>query len=100
MSRKEQLLNLINVNKELVTPLIDDILFMESQLQSYRELPQINVNPNNPAQQKATPAAKLYKETLQQYTNCIKVLAQCTGQELDDAESPLRKWAKRYVDKE
>lgn len=98
MSRKEDLLKLMTVNKEIVAPLIDDILFMEKQLEYYRSLPQLNVNPKNKMQQKATPAAKLYKETLQQYTNCIKVLAHCTGQDVDNEESPLRKWAKRYVD--
>lgn len=98
MDRKEELLNLITINKEIVRPLIDDILFMEKQLEYYRSLPQLNVNPNNSMQQKATPAAKLYKETLQQYTNCIKVLAQCTGQDVENDESPLRKWARKYVD--
>lgn len=94
MTRKEQLKNLIKVNNELVEHLIDDLLFMEKQLDYYISLPQISVNPNNPYQQKATPAAKLYKETLQQYTNVIKVLARSTGQDLEDEESPLRKWVK------
>lgn len=100
MSRKDELLEAITVNKEIVTPLIDDILYMEKQLLYYRSLPQINVNPNNPVQQKATPAAKLYKETLQQYTNCIKVIAACTGQDLNNDVSPLRKWAAKYVNTE
>ena len=64
----------------------------------YRYLPQIKVDPENPERQKATPAAKLYKETLQQYTNVIKVLAHCTGQDADSEESPLRKWARKFVD--
>jgi hypothetical protein len=96
MTRKEQLKNLIKVNNELTEHLINDLLFMEKSLDYYMELPHISVNPNNPLQQKATPASKLYKETLQQYTNVIKVLAHCTGENLDDEESPLRKWAKSY----
>lgn len=99
MDRRKQLKELIKVNNELVDKLIDDLLFMESQLEKYRNLPQIKIDPNNPERQKATPASKLYKETLQQYTNVIKVLAHCTGQELDNEESPLRLWAKNYVDK-
>lgn len=98
MDRKQTLLNLISINEELVAPLIDDLLFMEKQLEYYRGLPQIKVNPDNLVQQKATPAAKLYKETLQQYTNCIKTIARCTGQDIDDEESPLRKWAREYAD--
>lgn len=98
--RKEELKNLIKVNHELVDNLIDELLFMESQLGYYRSLPQIKVDPNRPERQKATPAAKLYKETLQQYTNVVKVLAHCTGQDVEDEESPLRKWVAKYVDKE
>lgn len=97
MTRKEELKKLITVNSELVDNLIDELLFMESQLEYYRSLPQIRVDENRPERQKATPASKLYKETLQQYTNVIKVLAHCTGQDVDSEESPLRKWAKKYV---
>ena len=100
MERKEQLKKLITVNSEIVDNLIDELLFMERQLEYYRSLPQIKVDPERPERQKATPAAKLYKETLQQYTNVIKVLASCTGQNADDDESPLRKWAKKYVNTE
>lgn len=98
MSRKEELKKLIKVNSELVDELIDDLLFMESQLKHYRSLPQIRIDPNNPERQKATPASKLYKETLQQYTNVIKVLARCTGQDADNEDSPLRQWAKEFTE--
>lgn len=100
MGRREQLVKIINVNNELVDNLINDLLFMESQLDYYRSLPMIRVDKNNPERQKATPASKLYKEMLQQYTNVIKVLAHCTGQDADNEESPLRKWAKKYVNGE
>lgn len=100
MSRKDQLKKLITVNSELVDQLIDELLFMESQLEYYRSLPQIKVDPERPERQKATPASKLYKETLQQYTNVIKVLAHATGQDANSEESPLRKWAKKYVNTE
>nr|DAT39392.1 MAG TPA: hypothetical protein [Caudoviricetes sp.] len=100
MSRKDDLKKIITVNNELVENLIDELLFMEGQLEKYRKLPQIKVDPNRPERQKATPAAKLYKETLQQYTNVVKVLASCTGQDVDDEESPLRKWVKQHVNSE
>ena len=99
MNRKEELKRLITVNSELADNLIDELLFMEGQLEQYKKLPQIRVDPNNPERQKATPAAKLYKETLQQYTNVIKVLARCTGQDAENEESPLRKWAKSTLGK-
>ena len=95
MSRKEELLNLIGDDKTLVK-LVDEVCFLEKQLEYLKTLPQINVNPDNPAQQKATPASKQYKEFLQQYVNCIKVLAHVGGD--DETEiSPLRKWAEKYV---
>ena len=100
MSRKDELKKLITVNSELVENLIDELLFMETQLEYYRSLPQIRVDENRPERQKATPAAKLYKETLQQYTNVIKVLARATGQDADNEESPLREWARKYVKNE
>lgn len=96
MSRRDELLKIVKINSELVINLVDELLFMELQLQYYRSLPQIKIDPNNPERQKATPASKLYKETLQQYTNVIKVLARCTGQDLEDEESPLRQWAKDF----
>lgn len=96
MERREQLKQLIAVNSELVDNLIDELLYMESQLDYYRSLPQIKVDPERPERQKATPASKLYKETLQQYTNVVKVLAKCTGQDADDDESPLRQWARDF----
>ena len=95
MSRKDELLNLIGDDKALVK-LVDEICFLEKQLEYLKTLPQINVNPDNPAQQKSTPASKQYKEFLQQYVNCIKVLSHISGD--DDTEvSPLRKWAEKYI---
>lgn len=46
-----------------------------------------------------TPAAKQYKEFLQQYTNCIRVLARVTGQDDKEEDSPLRAWAKERSEK-
>ena len=73
---------------------------MEKQLEYLKGLPQINVNPNNPYQQKTTPAAKQYKEFLQQYINCIKVLEQVSGEGSENEVSPLRRWAAKYVNTE
>lgn len=97
MNRKEELLKL--VNDSTLAPLIDKLLFIEGQLENLEKLPMIKVNPNNPEQQKATPAAKLYKEFLQQYTNVIKVISHAVGDENNEEDSPLRRWAKsRGVD--
>lgn len=93
MERKEELLKLVNdSNRTTVLPLIDKMLFLENQLEQLEKLPMIKVNPENPMQQKSTPASKLYKEFLQQYTNVVKVISHIVGVENDQEESPLRKW--------
>lgn len=61
--------------KILITPVIKEIVFLKKQLNSLRELPFIRVSEKNKSLQKATPAAKQYKEFLQQYTNCIRILS-------------------------
>ena len=97
MRRKDDLLKIID-NDELFINLVDELIFIEGQLVEMKKLPFIKINPKNPTQQKSTPAAKLYKELLQQYNNSLKVLARATGQDESDEESPLRKWVKSRVD--
>lgn len=96
MSRKEELLKVIENDVTLV-PLVTEMVYLEKQLDELRELPKIKVHPTDPSKQKATPAAKLYKEYLQQYTNVVKILIRKTGVDEDDEESPLRKWMKDHV---
>lgn len=101
--RRSELLGLIPEDSvELVTEVVDQIIFLEGKLVELKALPFISVNPNNPAQQRSTPAAKMYKEFLQQYVNCIKVVEnviyrdkRLEGDEVED--SPLRKWFKDHA---
>ena len=99
MSRKEELLNLIQKsgadNDIKATQLIDEIVFIEEQLIELKKLPFININPKNSMQQKATPAAKQYKELLQQYNNSLRLLLRLSGDlgGEPEEESPLRQWA-------
>ena len=59
MNRKEELMKVVNKSNETIAePLIDKVLFLENQLESLEKLPMVKVNPNNPEQQKATPAAR------------------------------------------
>lgn len=91
MDRKTELLKLIE-NDPTLMPLIDEAVYLEEQLDYLRSLPKIKVHPKDPSKQKPTPAAKIYKEFLQQYTNLIKILLKATGAENENEESPLRKW--------
>ena len=99
MDRKNELLNLIQksgVDNDIkATQLIDEIVFIEEQLIELKKLPFININPKNPMQQKATPAAKQYKELLQQYNNSLRLLLRLSGDlgGEPEEESPLRQWA-------
>ena len=97
MNRRDELAELIKQNPA-ASPLIDEILYLENQLDTLRKLPKIRVNPNNPEQQKITPAAKLYKEYLQQYLNALKLLLNMTDDDNNNSEeSPLRKWVKKRI---
>lgn len=95
MERREELLKLVNdSNTNVVTPLIDKMLFLEDQLEKLEKLPMIKVHPENPEIQKATPAARQYREFLQQYTNIVKVISHATGDDNTEQDSPLRKWVR------
>lgn len=96
-TREKELLSLINHDKLLI-PLVSDMVTLEEQLEHLRKLPKIKVHPKDPTKQKATPAAKLYKESLQQYTNILRILMRATGTDVDDEESPLRKWFNEHMD--
>jgi len=98
VSRREELLTIVPEDSlELVTSVIDDVIFLEDKLTELRKLPFIEVHPQNSMRQRSTPAAKQYKEFLQQYINCIKMIEyviykekRLEGDEVE--ESPLRKW--------
>lgn len=104
MARRDELLNIVpDDSLELVSSVIDDIMFLEARLEELKKLPFIEVNPKNPMKQRATPAAKQYKEFLQQYINCIKVIEsviyrdkRLEGDEVE--ESPLRRWFNSHAD--
>ena len=93
MSRKEELLKVfenVEDTKGIILPLIDDVVFLEDKLDELRKLPFLRVNPKDPSIQKATPASKQYKELLQQYNNCIKILTGIVRKDGGEEESPLR----------
>ena len=93
MSRKDELLQIfdqVEDTKGIILPMIDDVVFLEEQLHELRKLPFIRINPKDLSQQKATPAAKQYKELLQQYNNCVKILTGILRKDTPEEESPLR----------
>ena len=98
MNRREELEKILNdANNSFVSPLIDEIMYMEDQLNILRPLPKIRVNPADNSQQKITPAWKMYKECVQQYLNAVKLLSGVTKTDVDTEESPLRKWVNQKI---
>lgn len=100
MERKDEILKYLTDkgnDKTVMEPLVTEFLFLENQLEELKKMPFIKVNPKNRFQQKSTPAAKLYKELLQQYTNVLKVLCSAVKDDAENEESPLRKWVKKHI---
>ena len=98
LNRQRELLKLLN-NDITYIPLVAEMVYLEEQLDELRELPKIKVHPNDSSKQKTTPAAKLYKEYLQQYTNIVRILMKATGTDEADEDSPLRRWINERIDK-
>ena len=99
MGRKEDLEKIVykenSGNDIKASRLIDELVYLEEQMAELKKLPFIKVHPKNPQLQKATPAAKLYKEMLQQYNNSMRLLLRIAGNLGESEEiSPLRKWVK------
>lgn len=96
MDRKSELKKLCedldDATKTTTSQLVDEIVFLETRLRDLKQYQFIAVNPKNPAQQRVTYAAKQYKELLQQYNNCIKIMLGVLGK-IEMAEvSPLRQY--------
>ena len=94
INRKEELQKVFSEldesAKQIVFPMIDDVVFLEEQLAELKKYPFININPANKAQQKATAAGK-------QYNNCIKILLSLVNSDAGDEESPLRLYMKELM---
>lgn len=95
MNRREELDDIFKEvdpnEKKLVNRLIDEVVFLETQMTSLKQLPFISINPKNSAQQKITPAAKLYKECSQSYMNAIRILCSILHKIDSSAENELLK---------
>lgn len=100
MTRRDDLLKIFEeLDKDILTvvsPMIDDLIFIEGQLTELKKYPFIKVHPSNPAMQKATPAGKLYKDLLSQEKDIVRILSSLIhkGNENGEGESPLRLWIK------
>ncbi len=96
MTRKEILDDIfkdINENeRKLIDPLINEVIFLENQMQELKKIPFISVHPKNPTLQKKTEAAKLYKECSQSYMNAIRILCSLLHKIEGGEEDPVAKF--------
>ena len=90
--------NLDDDTKKVTSQLVDEIVFLENRLTELKMYPFIAINPKNEAQQRPTAASKQYKELLQQYNNCIKIMLGALGSVEGTEESPLRQYLSRMRD--
>lgn len=101
MNRHEELNKIFDVidqgERQLIQPLIDEVVELEKELEYYRTLPKIRVNPKNPEQQKATPAAKLRKECSQSYMNAIRILCSTLHKVDNSAADELMKRLEEFT---
>ena len=97
MTRRDELLDLIGreKNEGKARQLVDEVVFLEDRMVELRALPFLRVDPKDPSRQKATPAAKMYKECLAQYNASLRLLLRLAGDLADGPDdSPLRLWLK------
>lgn len=81
-------------NLILVKNTISEMVFIETKLEHLKTLPFIKVHKEKPELQKATPAAKQYKELMQNYLYMTKILVALINKinfEEDDAFSKFLK---------
>jgi hypothetical protein len=93
--RLKQLQDIFNCidddKKQVIEPLLSDVVYMEEQLAILKELPHIRYDKNNPQRQETTPAFKQWKDMQQQYLNAIKVLMTALYRVESDAADELMK---------
>lgn len=99
MRREEELLKIFeDVDKDIlvvISPMIEDLVHIETQLDSLKHYPFLKVHPNNPSIQKITPAGRLYKDLLASEKDIVRILCGLIKKADDnETESPLRTYLK------
>ena len=89
----------IDENKQkIVSPLIDEAVFLEEQLNKLKEYPFIKSREvDGVLQTKQTAAGKMYREYLQTLTNIIDKLARIYGREEAEELSPVEIYFKKKL---
>ena len=95
MGRLEQLQEIFSSidddKKQVIEPLLSDVVYMEERISYLKTLPHIRVHSSDPARQEVTPAFKQWKDMQQQYLNALKVLMTALYRVESDAADELMK---------
>ncbi|MGN0804075.1 MAG: hypothetical protein ACI4MS_01700 [Candidatus Coproplasma sp.] len=102
MNRADELHNIFKDVDEgkraIVSNLIDEAVYLETQLAELKKYPHIKFHPQNPDLQKITAAGKQYREFLQTYTNIIRALERTYANEEQGEDSPLQQYFKMKME--
>ncbi len=81
--------------KKLILPLVEEVVFLEIQMKSLKELPFIRIHPQNKSKQEQTPAFKQYKELSQSYMNAIRILCSILNKTSSDDYDPVAEFMEK-----
>lgn len=100
MQRKEKILeiikNLDDNTRDLLLPLVDQLVDLEIRLTELSKEPFISFHPNNRAVQKKTTAAILYKELSSSYHEKLRIFLSQLNKTDDTAVAELEKMLEKY----
>lgn len=95
MTRKKVLFDIFkdipDTEKGLISPLLDEVVFLEKYLMKLRKLPFID------SDNKKTDAAKLYKELSANYANVIRILLNTLRKVNSEAQNDLLRRLEEFV---
>ena len=89
--------NVDESERKLVERLIGEAIYCEEQMTELRKLPQIAINPKNPALQKITAAARLYKDFASNYRDTIRILLNVLRKVESQAQDELLKRLEEFM---
>ena len=84
--------------RSIVNNLIDEAVYLETQMTELKKYPFIKFHPTNPNLQKVTAAGKQYREFLQTYTNIVDKLCRIYSNEETEEASPLQQYFKMKLE--
>lgn len=91
--RREELMAVFaegdETRRRIIERLIDEMVFLERNMEEAKEYAFIEVN--SKGEQRMTPAWKIYKDCLSQYSNNVRILLGTLGKQGEEGkDSPLR----------